>query len=721
MLYEQNDAFNFRPPQTQTQMFGSSHPMYSESGPPEQSVNRIPNPIHANNSAAQDQEVTLLGSLNFRIFYWKGKGIDTSNTVLHQAIKNKDYEEVKYLLENGRLCSSLNSMDNQGMTPLMVAVRQGEESIIELLLQSGADPNKENPNDFKTALHMASTLKNSQIVRLLLKYGAADSILLEDKKKYTPVQRGVITGNVDAIEAMLEYKPEIAKNFNQPDSYGVTDIQRAGRSGNIKMVGLLLKHTIEETIKVDPEASFRSGDLAACQADPIDLNYIPVDHVAVPLVIAQNYCSTMVKLNNGEVLQLPNADAQEVADYIRKKSSNDKISGNQRSNILTIYMSPGHGFLRIECGRCDKGKPYNENHGFYPNGNFLKQRKGKRPGNTSYDFVDVFENIFSNQKGHLGNENPYEHDSDSKNSLKMMLYIDDYQAQAALEKIQEVADACKRGKGEEPCRYNAFGDNCVTFLQKVYESIGGNGYFADLFTSEQLNYGHFTNPARLYEFKATSYAFVQSRWSHNEANEKITDVYQQQLHELVVVDNQPVVNSLSGIRVRPFESNANASYILLLGAVLPVAIYKIGNYFSEVWSRFGTPVAEEDFRLWYEEKIGILGKILKGMNEAGKKTKREQNALDDMIRELNDSENKEDKIVLLLLKDAKAKWQKIGHASIDLLCAWVELENKIKNSSNRTLPTKSYLERLEGEISQLSSNYETLESEMESTMEEFEM
>ena len=66
-------------------------------------------------------------NFNEQIF---GNGV----TILHILVQLNDYEKVKYILKKDDI--NLNTKDNEGKTPLMIAAKNGNTKIAELLLQS---------------------------------------------------------------------------------------------------------------------------------------------------------------------------------------------------------------------------------------------------------------------------------------------------------------------------------------------------------------------------------------------------------------------------------------------------------------------------------------------------------------------------------------------------------------------------------------------------------
>lgn len=61
---------------------------------------------------------------------------------LHAAVKRNDTAAVQQLLEAG---AEVDTMDTDGLTPLMLACMNLQEENIRLLVQAGANPDAENP------------------------------------------------------------------------------------------------------------------------------------------------------------------------------------------------------------------------------------------------------------------------------------------------------------------------------------------------------------------------------------------------------------------------------------------------------------------------------------------------------------------------------------------------------------------------------------------------
>lgn len=289
-----------------------------------------------------------------------------------------DDESLIVEMLKGDISESINHPNHKGITPLFAAVNNANPKLVELLLKSGAIASV-NRLDCRnmSPLHIAATLSDPFFVEILLNYGAKDSINRKDIKGLSPFQRALITGRASAARLMLEVEPSLVKTINQydPDSFPVTPLQRASRSGNVELMGLLVQ-LVGEKIKLNHQAFFTAEVLEDCLVRHAEdfLETILVENVAFPLTIAQNYCNVMVRLKDGKILKIPNADAEQVRIFLLEKKFGPGVH-KEELNRLTMYMNPGHGFLRLECRNCDHDKPYSTSRGFYPTDKRLSEKK----------------------------------------------------------------------------------------------------------------------------------------------------------------------------------------------------------------------------------------------------------------------------------------------------------------------------------------------------------
>ena len=99
---------------------------------------------------------------------------DSGQTILHRVAAEGNATRVAAVLAQQ---PQVNSEDNDGNTPLMLAVRENDNAasaaaVARLLLEAGASPHRTDENEFSLMYH-AATRNQSEVVRALLDYGVS--------------------------------------------------------------------------------------------------------------------------------------------------------------------------------------------------------------------------------------------------------------------------------------------------------------------------------------------------------------------------------------------------------------------------------------------------------------------------------------------------------------------------------------------------------------------
>jgi len=105
------------------------------------------------------------------------------NTPLHHAVYQNGLAMIRNMLATDK--TSINIRNNQGLTPLLIAINKLNYGISDLLLQFGADPNVINFNDENTPLHIAAINGVGWLGEILLEHGAKINAL--NKEWATPL------------------------------------------------------------------------------------------------------------------------------------------------------------------------------------------------------------------------------------------------------------------------------------------------------------------------------------------------------------------------------------------------------------------------------------------------------------------------------------------------------------------------------------------------------
>ncbi|CAD6267166.1 unnamed protein product [Miscanthus lutarioriparius] len=134
-------------------------------------------------------------------------------TPLHNAAENGHYEAVRLLLSKGIPVDPLN---HRG-TPWIVAAAMGQDQVVKILLDHGADPNKVVHYDH-SPLTMACCARSLKCVKLLTQAGA--DVNSKSPHELPVLMIAVNKGLTDTVKFLLE----VGADPNIPDMYNETKV-----------------------------------------------------------------------------------------------------------------------------------------------------------------------------------------------------------------------------------------------------------------------------------------------------------------------------------------------------------------------------------------------------------------------------------------------------------------------------------------------------------------
>ncbi|GJP98587.1 ankyrin repeat-containing protein [Aspergillus niger] len=178
---------------------------------------------------------------------------ENGQTPLSLAVANGHEGIVMMFLEKG---ASTETKDISGRTPLLLAVANGYEGIIMMLLKKGASTEIIDISD-QTPLSLAVTNGHEGIVKMLLEKGASTET--KDRSGWTPLSLAVVNGHEGIVRLLLKHGAKTeTDNWMQP-----TPLYLAVKNKHVNIVKLLLEHGAE----IETGFSFYSRPLSQAVAD----------------------------------------------------------------------------------------------------------------------------------------------------------------------------------------------------------------------------------------------------------------------------------------------------------------------------------------------------------------------------------------------------------------------------------------------------------------------
>jgi len=169
---------------------------------------------------------------------WKDFDVDRSAPPIFRAIAAGDLDELRRLILRG---DSLVSKDALGCSPLGVASRIGDNSIIQHLLDCGVpvDDVGDSEQIHLTPLMHATNAGHLQSMTILLDHGAD----VNRSGIYTPLYLAVLRDKIAAAQLLLSRNANPLTPVRLGASAGETAVEKAALSGSTDLFSLLLSHS----------------------------------------------------------------------------------------------------------------------------------------------------------------------------------------------------------------------------------------------------------------------------------------------------------------------------------------------------------------------------------------------------------------------------------------------------------------------------------------------
>lgn len=158
--------------------------------------------------------------------------------LLHWVAHLGDTAGADLLLANG-INPNWDMQNDQGTTPLDIAVNQGRKEMVAYLIAKGANFNTKDKPGESTPLHRAAQCAHTEIAELLVLSGA--NVNARNRDGITPLHCATWRGYASyqtIVKLLLAHDADV----NAADKSGRTPLFNAVAAGNKGLLGLLCKH-----------------------------------------------------------------------------------------------------------------------------------------------------------------------------------------------------------------------------------------------------------------------------------------------------------------------------------------------------------------------------------------------------------------------------------------------------------------------------------------------
>lgn len=165
----------------------------------------------------------------------KNRGISLTNEEFLSAVAAGDRELVDLFVQGN---FNIHTSDENGDSPLLIAIKKGYTVVANILIKAGAEVNKYDKMG-ETPLLLTCGKKTEgykSIAESLISRGAY--INERDRNGFTPLMLSILAGTDEITALLIEKRADV----NAGTRSGITPMSLATSSGNGRMVELLLKN-----------------------------------------------------------------------------------------------------------------------------------------------------------------------------------------------------------------------------------------------------------------------------------------------------------------------------------------------------------------------------------------------------------------------------------------------------------------------------------------------
>ncbi len=231
---------------------------------------------------------------------------------LHRAVRDGDIVEVERLIDEGARINEVFSQIFRGSrnTPLSYAVFRGKVEIVKLLIEKGADINKDCPLYFAVQYH------DMEIVNILLEAGALPDGPKRRVHGLRPMEYAAREGDIEMINILLEHNATIN------DDIAI----EAAQSGDVETIKRFLKEGISFTEDVRVAWNATDGSLEfVLFLETIGVDFIEDDYIMVQAVRGENLPVVKYLINKGANINAEDPGGNTLLGIARNRNYEEMI------------------------------------------------------------------------------------------------------------------------------------------------------------------------------------------------------------------------------------------------------------------------------------------------------------------------------------------------------------------------------------------------------------
>ncbi len=270
---------------------------------------------------------------------------DEGLSPLHRAVRNGETEVVETLIAAG---ADVNAKDNDGESPLHRAARSGETEVVETLIAAGADVNAKD-NYGESPLHRAARNSETKVVETLIAAGA--DVNAKDNYEYTPLFRAARYGTTKVVETLIAAGADV--NAKDDDEY--TPLFGAARYGTTKVVETLIAAGADVNAVLDEYSNYNEIMGAAIEKKRPEVVKMLIDSGAELFffwdedkTLRKGYLPWAARKGNAEIARMLIDAGGVVGDDLNDAARNAIFGRSEPAPIVKVLIDAGlnaNGFV----------------------------------------------------------------------------------------------------------------------------------------------------------------------------------------------------------------------------------------------------------------------------------------------------------------------------------------------------------------------------------------